>query len=156
MTIEERKKLVADKSLCIICLHKHDNKPCRSKYKCRHCQGDHNTKLHEFPSTNIIYATNQTEIEYEKNETKTKLLATAIVKVKDKFGANHLLRVFIDQGSDGALITERAVQLLCLARKNENIPLTGLNDIPLGKSSSSVQIQVESAIYNPFKMELRA
>lgn len=57
-----------------------------------------------------------------------KVLTTAIVKVKDRFGGNHFLRAFIDNSSEGADITEQAAQLLCLPRRNEYATLTGIEN----------------------------
>lgn len=75
---------------------------------------------------------------------------TALVKVKDKFDTNHVLRVFIDMGSGGALISERAAQVLSLTRKNENVPLTGVDDTPLGNAKTSMEIQVQSIVNDSF------
>ncbi|XP_026744319.1 uncharacterized protein LOC113505711 [Trichoplusia ni] len=44
------------------------------------------------------------------------LLATALVEAQTKNGANHLLRVLLDQGSQASFITESAVQLLGLKK----------------------------------------
>lgn len=80
---------------------------CRSKYKCKTCNGDHNTKLH-------IEDVNINAIKMLTSKNNGKLLATAIVKVKDASGTYHLLRAFIDMGSEGAVITEKASQMLNL------------------------------------------
>lgn len=73
-----------------------------------------------------------------------KLLATAIVKVQDRHGIKHLLRAFIDQGSDGAIISERAAQLLSLPRIHDNIQLTGVDNAILGTSKGRVKFEAES------------
>lgn len=143
--VPQRKKFVHENELCENCLQKHKTADCRSKYRCKTCGGKHHTKLHEPNSTTVNNI----------HSAPSKLLATAIVRVKDKFGMSHLLRVFIDQGSEETIISERAVQLLSLPRKSEDMPLTGLNDAPLGKANKSVRIQVESAI-NDFAFDTDA
>lgn len=147
-SVERKNKFVEEKQICAICFNKHSD-PCRSKYLCQICRGQHNTKLH----TN--QAVNFSAVELH-NGRGNKLLASAIVKVKDRFGASHLLRVFIDQGSEGVVITEKAAQLLSLPRKCESISLTGLDNKSLGKASSSVRIQVQSVINDSFEMILDA
>lgn len=90
----EKWKYVNDNKLCENCLHSHPIEQCRSKYKCKTCNGKHNTKLHACIRTMAI--------QLDNNPQNEKLLATAIVKVKDKSGNTHLLRAFIDGlGSEG-------------------------------------------------------
>lgn len=84
------------------------------------------------------------------------MLATAIVKVKDKFGATHLHRVFIDSGSEGIAISEKAAQRLCLPRKIEDIELTGIDDKPLGMATKSAVLEIESNVESSFKISMEA
>ncbi|XP_031638866.1 uncharacterized protein LOC116350989 [Contarinia nasturtii] len=164
-TVNARKRFITENKLCEKCLHAHEKQQCRSKYKCRTCGGEHNTKLHENSSTSVhaisVYQNQNTSLENNismpiipSNE-RSKLLATAIVKSKDKSGINYLLRAFVDQGSEGILITERATQMLHLKKKNEYMPLTGVGDVSLGNANKSVRIQIESVI-NSFKITMNA
>lgn len=82
------------------------------------------------------------------------MLATAMVKVKDRFGSYQLLRAFIDQGSEGAPITERAMQLLSLSRKPEHVTLNGIDDKPLGQATSSARIQMQSTTDSNFEISI--
>lgn len=146
-------KYVNENQLCKNCLHPHKEDQCKSKYKCKVCKGNHNTKLHNGSDEAITTCTTK----LFNDQQNTKLSATAIVKVKDKKGATHLLRAFIDGlGSEGNMITESAAQMLGLPRKRENVPLTGLDGYSLGKATSSVRIQVQSAINNRFSMTIDA
>lgn len=140
---------------CIICLHSHEKDQCKSKYRCKKCGGAHCSKLHV--DDDFIAATsNSTSVAtIHSIQEGRKLFATAIVKVKDKFDTNHLLRVFIDMGSGGAFISERAVQLLCLPRKNEYKSLTGVDNTSLGNSTNSVQLHIESTVNEAFKLTLK-
>lgn len=144
-SVVERLKYVNENELCSKCLHAHKNDECRSKYKCKICRGNHNTKLH-------VQNTNINALKSLSTSSNSKLLATAIVKVKDKSGVYHLLRAFIDQGSEGAVITEKAAQLLNLPRKREHIALTGVDEVSLGMVTSSVRIQVKSVVDDSFSM----
>lgn len=149
LSVNGRLNVVKEKKLCTICLHKHDVSECRSKYKCSICKGNHSTKLHDGNTINMHAIQTQ--------HLSKKLLATAIVKVIDKRGEKHLLRAFIDGlGSEGNVITEKAAQMLGLKRKRENVPLTGLGGNSLGKATSSVRLQVQSAINNQFNIVVDA
>lgn len=150
--VSERKKFVEEKGLCMICMKKHD-KPCTSKHRCKKCNGTHSTKLHEeMPTTSTRMHAIAPK---EPTTTNQKLLATAIVLVQDRIGVNHLLRALIDQGSEGTVITGRASQLLRLPQKKQKIPLTGLDDQPLGKVTKSVRIRVKS-VHKSFEMSMEA
>lgn len=145
----QRKNFAVQNKICIVCLHSHENNQCRSTYRCKKCNGAHSFKLHteydDLPQMSTTIATVQSH---------KKVFATAIIKVQDKFGAQHVLRAFIDMGAGGALISERAAQLLCLPRKRVNIPLTGVDDMSLGKSTNSVQIRVQSIVDSSFKLTI--
>lgn len=151
----QRKQFALDKNLCLVCLNKHQNGQCKSKYRCKKCQGTHSSSLHtvydDLPGSSTAESLQIATIQESE-----KLFATALVKVKDKFGAYHLLRAFVDMGSGGALISERAAQLLCLPRNRENTPLTSIDDISLGKSTNSVQIQVKSNVEESFELHLKS
>lgn len=82
--------------------------------------------------------------------------ATAIVGVKDKFVVTHLLRAAVDGCSDGAFATEKDAQLLNLPQKKEHIPLTGIDDMPLGKVKKSVKINVQSLVESSIEMKIDA
>lgn len=162
--VNERKKWVKDSNRCFRCLNKHILGQCRTRFTCKQCNSSkHNTKLHdpswkkpESQSNSNSNDNANSSLNIALMKTGNKVVATAIVKVKDKFGMKHLLRAFIDPGSEGATISESAAQLLCLPRQKENIPMTGLDDVLLGNATSSVKIQVEPAIDNEFKMTIEA
>ncbi|XP_031634739.1 uncharacterized protein LOC116348029 [Contarinia nasturtii] len=96
----------------------------KEKEKKKKCNGKHSTKLHEDSVLHInALATTKDK----------KLLAKFIVKVKDKFGISHMIRGVVDNCSEGTAISEKAAQLLHLPRKRVHIPLTGVDEISLGK-----------------------
>lgn len=154
-TSSERNKFVRDHELCRKCLHPHKN-PCRSKIKCRICKSDeHTTKLHEDVAIAAGSLSTYSAAAIDK-QSNSKLLATAIIKLKDEFGAQHLLRAFIDEGSEGAIVTEHAAQLLSLPRKREHMEFTGVDNASLGNAKTSVRLQVESVINSKFKLSFNA
>lgn len=87
----QRKSYAMQNKICIICLHVHEKDQCKSTYRCKKCEGPHSFKLHteydDIAHSSTIVATLQSD---------SKVFATAVIKVQDKFGANHLLRAFID------------------------------------------------------------
>lgn len=152
MTARQRKTFILENHMCIVCLRYHPNEPCKSKYRCKKCNGEHSFKLHIAEEDDLPNTSMNTMVATIQN--KSKVFATAIVNVNDKFGAKHALRVFIDMGSGGALISERAAQLLCLPCVREHTRFTGVDNVSLGKSTNAVRIQVESIVDDSFKMTL--
>lgn len=145
----QRKEFAITNNICIVCLHDHEKGKCKSKYKCKKCQGPHSVKLHTvYDDLPHVNGTNVATMQ----ETNS-VFATALVNVHDKCGAKHLLRAFIDMGSGGAFVSERAAQLLCLPRKREVKDLTGLDGASLGKSTTSVLLQVES-LHDDYKLAI--
>lgn len=129
MTHEQKFKTVNNMNYCVNCLVTHFNKPCKSTKRCRNCLENHNTLLHRAiktkPSTsaksNNMFRSQTKEISPSSthvtlNGVSKILLYTAIIKVIDKYGRNHTMRVLIDQGSQISLINENATQLLGLKR----------------------------------------
>ncbi|XP_055308300.1 uncharacterized protein LOC129572379, partial [Sitodiplosis mosellana] len=151
-TVTQRKQFVIEKRLCAVCMKKHEVNQCKSKFRCKKCNGLHSTKLHEDVATTSqrVSAVNDLSMPNQK------LLATAIVKVQDKFGIYHLFRALIDQGSQGIVVSEKAVQVLSLPRKKTNVPLLGIDDKPLGKATKSIRIQVQSAVNSDFVISMEA
>lgn len=146
-SVKERKNYIADTKRCENCLKQH-NDNCKSHYRCKKCKGIHNTKLHE-ETVMSAYVGDESNNESVSVSTihlasRSKLLATAIVQVKDKRGTIHMLRAFIDQGAESAFITERAAQLLCLSPSRENVSLLGVDNVSLGRAKKSVTIEVNS------------
>ncbi|XP_055303270.1 uncharacterized protein LOC129568954, partial [Sitodiplosis mosellana] len=156
--VTQRKQFVNEKKLCVVCMKKHEVQSCKSKFRCKICQGLHSTKLHEdtTSTSSSVNSINMPDFSANVFSNGNKLLATAIVKVQDRHGIKQLLRVFIDQGSEGAIISERAAQLLSLPRIHENIQITGIDDAVLGTSKGYVKIKVESVHDSEFELDVNA
>lgn len=153
MQPNQRKEYAIANSICIVCLKIHEKDKCKSNYRCKLCLGAHSVKLHTEVDESTVQSTSNT-INSLAIQEGGNLFATALIKVKDKYETNHVLRVFIDMGSGGAFISEKAAQLLCLPRKRENRPLTGVDNVSLGKSTNSVRLQIESIVSPSFKLTL--
>lgn len=131
---QERYAVAREKKWCMNCLRdNHKTSECKCGYKCEKCQKVHNTILHlnsfnkvekkqgtspNNSSQNIqsMVANNQIDV----------LLATAIINVQSIHGTTLSFRALIDQGSQSAFITEKAVQQLCLPRKKISAQITGI------------------------------
>ncbi|KAH9638504.1 hypothetical protein HF086_007474 [Spodoptera exigua] len=133
------KKNVVDKNnLCYNCLHNHYGQPCKSEKRCRECNKEHNSILHEAFQSNHM-STRRTRPEASSSTATTGqqassqvqgsshvslqgdpievLLPTAIIKIKAADGSYHVMRALLDQGSQTSLITENAAQILKLPRQ---------------------------------------
>lgn len=136
----ERKKAIANLKLCINCLHYHEGKKCLSEIKCKECNKEHNTILHESftsyrPDSNAATITKSPFQQHESNtvasllkEPSEILLATAIINVQAADGSYKKMRVLLDQGSQTSIIRESAAQLLRVPRRKCNGYISGIGN----------------------------
>lgn len=156
----ERREIAMEKKLCFNCLiPNHSSKFCRQTKSCRVCHRRHHSLLHTATPTsetqtahNALIEDNKEEVEdtqvaVHKTETYTNqvLLATAMVRVKDKDGRQHTLRALIDQGSQASFITTSAAQLLGLKRLKVYSTITGVDPDVAMTSKELVEFQLYSA-----------
>lgn len=132
---DEKRKSVAKYNLCKNCLSVHtQGNGCLSKRKCRVCNADHNTLLHDAygrwggqTSNNRSVQQNTAVTESKKTtsnntnhvsqeDVSETLLTTALINVQAKDGSLITLRALLDQGSQTSLITEKAAQRLRIPR----------------------------------------
>ncbi|XP_017475410.1 PREDICTED: uncharacterized protein LOC108365775 [Rhagoletis zephyria] len=179
----ERKTIVDNNKLCVNCLSStHLISTCPSNRNCQQCGKRHHTLLHFPPpinnsssfareaatsptslSTNRTISANRIRskiVPLLSNVTKftsktNVLLPTAVVKVKCADSSVILLRTFIDQGSSGALVSERAAQTLKLRRWpiRTDIKLTN------GQCTSGkfiTQFSIQSRIDENFQLDVIA
>lgn len=164
MTAAERKTKCEKLNLCFNCLaFNHRLVACQSVRNCFTCGGRHHTLLHLPKSTENVSPKTSNHVVFgtfiERNGYSGKctqriikssfnvssiLLATAIVHVR--FAANKLtpLRALIDPGSQATLITERAVQLLQLQKKNTTCIINGVGSNNGETSTKCVHIDLHS------------
>lgn len=157
LTPEKRREFAMEKRLCFNCLiPKHSAKFCRQKGSCRVCLRRHHSLLHLSTPPNEPKAIDNAQVEKEE-ETDTQvavhkaeisttqvLLATAMVKVKDKDGRKHTLRALVDQGSQASFITTSAAQRLGLKRLKVCSTITGVDPDVAMTSKEMVEFELFS------------
>lgn len=105
MSPKERGVLVKKQKWCKRCLraaHPQNDKPCDKV--CKKCKKGHSTWLHEPRTT----PDNTMTVAHGTFTDAQILLATAMIRTTDVFGQTVLLRVLIDSGAEGSLITKAA------------------------------------------------
>lgn len=145
MKVSERKEVVKQKSLCMLCLRpNHTATECSYKRMCPTCDKRHNGLLHygdsfeprkndskhvkrsfvavteaEEQEVQQIVACTAIKNEDEDEEKADIYLATALVRIKTNNGWSETFRALIDQGSMSTFCTERLVTKLELTKKTK-------------------------------------
>lgn len=76
----------------------------------------------------------------------TVLLATARVRVADRFGCFHIARALLDQGSEASLISESLVQRLKLPRSYSSISIFGVGGKLTGSARGQVNVELTARV----------
>ncbi|XP_043496457.1 uncharacterized protein LOC122520461 [Polistes fuscatus] len=103
---EERRRIVVNANLC-----------CR----CRRCSGGH----HELLRSNGVGGAECTC--RAPSLAAPALLLTAVVHLLDRDGRPHECRVLLDSGSEAHFLTIRFANLLRIAKRDVNVPISGVN-----------------------------
>ncbi|XP_050463467.1 uncharacterized protein LOC126857789 [Cataglyphis hispanica] len=121
----ERRQHVEKHQLCFNCLGKHKVSDCSSKKTCSICDARHHSTLHDACKTTEV-AKSSLSANRASKATLAVLLATARVRVADKFGVFHTARALIDQGSEVSIVAESLVQRLQLSRTPASTDIVGV------------------------------
>ncbi|XP_032589334.2 uncharacterized protein LOC116804772 [Drosophila mojavensis] len=121
--VKKRKEFVTKSALCFKCLGAHSLKECQKDWSCKYCTKSHNNLLHEDANENETISSNCLK---ESNGQDT-LLATALIRIKNKSGKYEQLRALIDGGSQKTLISEEAAQRLQLRRIKRKLGVQGIS-----------------------------
>lgn len=159
MNSTDRKTQVEKLRLCLNCLSStHFVAACPSARNCQTCGERHNTTIHIMNANNptaspSVISTNHIvnapqNLPTLSHATKflsraNVLLPTAVVRAVAPDGSKFTIRIFIDDGSTGALISHRACQTLRL----QYLPVNSRIDLPDGQcstSKSAVKLQIHS------------
>lgn len=163
LTVPDRRRMAAEKSLCFICLQTgHRAQQCTVNRVCQSCQQKHNTMLHDNirtaatsdPTVQANTAVMSTTADLRQRPHV--ILATAIVNVKDAAGGIHQLRAFLDNGAEHSFVSECAAQLLQLPRQSENESLSAISGINAGRCTQSIWMQVSDRLGNGFVSTVNA
>jgi hypothetical protein len=163
LNVFKRSDFVFKNNICKLCLkHEYNRKlPCKSKFKCFKCTALHHTLLHK---ENLDMKKNtQTKRSFKTpivnthvaNFTNNNVYApTALVNVKDKHGNLHQVRILLDSGSDGNLISSFLCKKLQLKMHKEIILITGISNAQK-QSNGFVNLEISSKI-NDFCLAVEA
>ncbi|KAM0727865.1 hypothetical protein ACS0PU_005334 [Formica fusca] len=139
-TALERRKHIGVNQLCFNCLRRHWVSDCPSEKTCSSCGERHHTLLHDAGNTHEVARASLSAARSAKAAPEV-LLATARVRVADKFGVQHTVRALVDQGSEVSLVAESLAQRLELTRAPTSTSIVGV-----GGRSTAARGQVELAL----------
>lgn len=169
LEVGAKEKEVRRHQLCRNCLRKgHQARDCSSSSTCRKCKGHHHTQLctSENPAAVHSRATESTQPAFDSSfvsrelpkpsisatsiaptsyatagQTRSVLLATAIVKLVDNCGNEHTARALLDSGSECCFITESLSQLVKAQRIKISVPISGI-----GQSTTYARYKIKASI----------
>ncbi|KAH9631294.1 hypothetical protein HF086_003730 [Spodoptera exigua] len=160
MTPDLQMRIVTQSNICKNCLFSHDGNECTSTKRCKSCQGNHHTILHEAcmqSSKHQSSSSSSTSGPSAKTPNKQPnanhvavddeelLLTTLSINVRCSDGTYITLRALLDQGSQISLISENAVQRLGLQRRRYNASVSGI-----GSGASQTSTLRQSFIWMTF------
>lgn len=165
---ESKSNCIKSKSLCFNCLKPgHSLTACTNKGTCQQCGKRHHTSLHRTnqpQSSNASNSDNSTTPIVARAVLRSqspsalvkreKLLATAIVKIKNSSGQFIRIRALVDLGSGYTLITEKLAKKLGFIPKIQSIPIVGIGEVVAQDKTSSINITIQSDIDQSFNLEV--
>ncbi|XP_071577159.1 uncharacterized protein [Temnothorax nylanderi] len=146
-TANERKQVVDANNLCFNCLGKHRVAECPSKRTCSVCGEKHRSSLHDAYRAvkEISPATTAHAAQPRITSGPTIILATARVRIIDRFGAFHSVRALVDQGSEASFASESLAQRLRLTRVATRVRIFGIGGLQTGVSRGAVNVEISPA-----------
>lgn len=157
-TAEDRKQHVLANGLCFNCLGRHKLNECASKKTCSACNARHHTSLHDALRASEGAKTSNASMHdalRASEDAKTShfsrqpsklpvavLLATARVRVTDRYGDSHIARALVDQGSESSLISESLAQRLKLKRSPTSTSVYGVGGTLTGVARGLVNFKI--------------
>lgn len=152
---ERKLKMVERLNVCKNCLFSHNGNACMSNKTCKHCNGGHNTMLHDAIMTKVSTSKQRQSSHVSNEDVNEVLLATAQITVQSADGNFIILRALLDQGSQVTLITEDAVQRLKLKKNKYDAVVTGLGASSSNKCKGEVQLMCK-ALNSDYEFNVKA
>ena len=153
LTPEQRSEKIRNSSYCANCLRRgHFAKRCQMKTSCRICSKRHNSLLHlnhQQPQNPQSGASAESSSDLHSmhsvgTENSQVLLKTVLVKAADSVGNQHIIRAFLDDGSEASFISESCVTALGLKKTQANIQISGLSSVSVGQCKAKVNVRLSS------------
>lgn len=142
-TASDRKQHIENNNLCINCLGRHKVEDCHSKKNCTACGNRHHTSLHDaFRETESATSTNVAQRSAETHSVV--LLATARVRVADRYGNWHPARALFDQSFESSIISNRLAKKLNLPRSPIAVAVFGVGGQKTGTSRGRVTLTLSA------------
>lgn len=145
---DAKMRTISQHNICRNCLYKHYDKLCISTKRCKECNGDHNSIMHDAISTmrgdplqqtdkpqsqhspassdSASTSRNSHNVHHVASENEEVLLTTVALIIRASDGSNMRFRALLDQGSQVSLISENAAQLLGLKRQSYQAAVSGI------------------------------
>ena len=181
-SVEQRIDFVRSQSRCFNCLGKHFFDKCPSKKRCSTCNKKHHTTLHLLRDVNSRdknpqNSTNALTVNSEKEDGSNQslsgsemntiasnicgtpdqvLLSTAIVKLINDDGCEHLARALVDQGSQASFISESLFKRLQIPYKSIKLPISGVGGKTSFVCKKIVNFLLKSHFYSDFSLYIEA
>ena len=150
MSVPERKESVRKALLCYNCLRPdHGVRYCTSRQTCRHCSKRHHLLLHMDPNSESEVASRASQtrsISSNHCAVSQVLLKTALVKVTDYCGKERVLRVLLDDGSQGSFITEACAKSLGLRVQKTDVVINGISSAPVCTVRGQINVELASLV----------
>ena len=124
MGVAQRKQHVITASLCNNCLKPHPTSNCTSTFRCKVCQGTHNTLLHVDTTTaSVSHASITPGTPSPKQEG---LMMTSQVRVTGPRGDSTVVTAMVDSGASVPVLGSRVMKQLNIKPSDEWLTLTGI------------------------------
>ncbi|XP_037822009.1 uncharacterized protein LOC119610737 [Lucilia sericata] len=160
---KSKEEFVSNNNICRNCLtvgHHHSN--CTSTYRCNMCKQPHHTILHQDNSDSSMtpYSdgipknvdnTTYSNVQVSSNNVYLfgNVVLSTIRLIVNSENGKFPFRALLDPGSQGTLVTERAVQLLRLKRHRSDCVVQGVGETRIDSSKSWVLLDIWSTVCKP-------
>ena len=139
---KERFELVKRKNLCLKCFNKgHSLSACRLP-DCNQCAKKHNSLLH---FNQVEDNPEQLNVHAACFSGKEMVLATSLVRIKDKDGNYLMCRALLDPGAESNFVTAKTADRLGVKWTKTNICISGVNQVSF-KTSKTIDFEISSPI----------